>query len=187
MDIKSLRRTKQVTANSIDGEKDDIPGHFKDIYSNLYNCVDDADDVIKISQEVEARINNDSLQDVHQVTADEVRKAAARLKPGKGDPSYSFSSDFVKINSGILFEYISMMIKSFLVHAHVPQFLLLAMFVPIINEKLASINVSKNYMRFCITSIILKLLDWVTINLLGDTRGFHKLQFADQHGISSTK
>ena len=99
-----MRITIQVTANSIDGEKDDIPGHFKEIYSNLYSCVGDADDVIKISQEVAARINDNFLQDLDHVTADEVRKAAVRLKPGKGYPSHSFSSDYLKINPGILFE-----------------------------------------------------------------------------------
>ena len=38
----------------------------------------------------------------------------------------------------------------------------------------------------CITSLLLKLVDWITINLFGEALGFHKLQFAYQGGISST-
>ena len=180
-----MRKTKTVCADSMDGVKEDIPGHFKKIYRNLYNCVDDAEDVIEISKEVKADISEASLEDVDKVTSEEVRKAALLLMPGKGDPSLSFSSDLLKINSDILLDYISKMIKSFLIHARVPQFMLLATLVPIVKDKLASINISKNYRSFCITSLILKLVDWVTINLFGSTMGFHKLQFAYQGGVSS--
>ena len=38
----------------------------------------------------------------------------------------------------------------------------------------------------CITSLLLKLVDWITINLFGEALGFHKLQFAYQGGISAT-
>ena len=184
-EIKSMRKTKVVCADSIDGVKDKISEHFKDIYRNLYNCVDDAEDVVKISQEVEDSINATSMVDVERVTPEEVRKAAQNLKPGKGDPTFSFSSDLLKLNSDILLDYISKMIKSFLVHGHVPQFMLLATLVPIVKDKLASINISKNYRSVCITSLILKLVDWITINLFGDSLGFHKLQFAYQGGVSS--
>ena len=40
-EIKAMRRTKSKCADSIDGVKNDIPGHFKGIYSDLYNCVKD--------------------------------------------------------------------------------------------------------------------------------------------------
>ena len=41
-EIKSIRKTKQVVANTIDGVAEKMPDHFKDIYSGLYNSVDDA-------------------------------------------------------------------------------------------------------------------------------------------------
>ena len=113
--------------------------------SNLYNCVEDAEEVVKISKDIEANINKTPLSDVDKVTSEEVKKAAMLLKPGKGDPSFSFSSDVLKLKSDIRCDYISNMIKSFLVYAHVPQFMLLATLVPIIKDRLASINISKNY------------------------------------------
>ena len=39
--IKKMRRHDPPTATSIDGVKSDIPEHFKNIYSKLYNSVDD--------------------------------------------------------------------------------------------------------------------------------------------------
>ena len=62
---------------------EDISGHFKEIYRNLYD----------------------------RVTSDKTRKAALLLKPGKGDSAFCFSSDCLQINSDILLEYISKMLK----------------------------------------------------------------------------
>ena len=111
--------------------------------------------------------------------------AAERLKPGKSDPSYSFSSDCLKVKSDLLSEYLAKLIQSFLVHGYVPPFMLLATLVPIVKDKLASINISKNYRSVCITSLILKIVDWITINLFGSALSFHKLQFAYQPNVSS--
>ena len=52
-----LRRSKQMVATSIDGVKDNVPGHFKDIYSKLYNSVDAAANMAKLSTEVENNIS----------------------------------------------------------------------------------------------------------------------------------
>ena len=184
-EIKSMRRTKPVCADQIDGVTEDLPGHFRSIYEELYNSVEDAHEVETISKEVESEISEKSLEDVNKVTIEEVKKATAALKPGKGDPIYSFSSDCMKVSSELLAEHISSMIKSFLIHGHIPQFLLLSTLVPIIKDKLGSINVSKNYRSVCLTSLILKQIDWVTISLFGENIGFHDLQFAYQSGVSS--
>ena len=116
---------------------------------------------------------------------DVVKKAASKLKPGKGDPTFTFSSNCLKVNSDIMAEYFSIMIRSFLIHGHIPQFLLLSTLVPIIKDKLGPINSSKNYRSICITALILKLLDWIIVILFGDVLGFHDLQFAYQPGISA--
>ena len=77
------------------------------------------------------------------------------------------------------------MIRSSLIHGHIPQFLLLSTLVPIIKDKLGSINMSKNYRSVCITSVILKQNDWIIISLFSDNIGFHDLQLAYQSGISA--
>ena len=63
--------------------------------------------------------------------------------------------------------------------------MLLSTLVPIIKDKLGSINMSKNYRSVCITSLILKQFDWIVISLFGETLGFHDLQFAYQPGVSA--
>ena len=183
-EIKALRNSKQVVATSIDGVKDDIPGHFRNIYSKLYNSVDDAERMANLSTEVEAKISYISLNDVMKVTPEIVKTATGKLKPGKSDPVYAFSSDCIKVDSDCLQELLSIIIRSYLIHGHVTRYLLLATLVPIIKDKLGSINTSKNYRSIAISSLILKMLDWIIILLFGDTFGLHDLQFAYQPGIS---
>ena len=141
-EIKKMRKTKKTCPNTMDGISDNIPGHFKSIYKDLYNCVKDADEIGAIQAEVEEKVTAEALKDVKKVTPEQVKKAAAALKPGKGDPEYSFSSDCLKVDSVLLAEYTAILIRSFLIHGHNPQFLLLSTLVPIIKDQLGSINVS---------------------------------------------
>ena len=183
-EIKSSRTTKQLVPNSINGLKKNIPNHFKEIYSKLYNSVDDAENMARVSSEVETKIDEFSLNYVEKVTPEIIRTATAKLKPGKSDSVYNFSSDCIKADSRILAEYLSVLIQSFLVHGHVSRFLLLATLVPIIKDKLGSMNTSKNYRSIAISSLVLKIFDWIIILLFGNSFGLHDLQFAYQPGIS---
>ena len=183
-EIKTLRKSKQVVATSIDGVNANIPEHFRDIYSKLYNSVDDAESMAKVSIDVEDKINSFSIRDVMKVTPDIVKSAAKKLKSGKTDPVYIFSSDCIKVESDLLAELLAVIIRCYLVHGHVTRFLLLATLVPIIKDKLGCINSSKNYRSIAISSLILKMLDWIFILLFGDNLGLHDLQFAYQPGIS---
>ena len=183
-EIKALRHSKQVVATSIDGKNEDIPGHFQTIYSQLYNSVNDAEDLARVSSEVDSKVNSFSLREVGKVTPELVKSAAKKLKPGKSDPVYTFSSDCIKVDSDLLAELLSIIIRSYLIHGHVTRFLLLATLVPIIKDKLGCINSSKNYRSIAISSLLLKLLDWIIILLFGDKLGLHDLQFAYQPGIS---
>ena len=54
-EIKSLRRSKPKVAESIDGVHNNLPDHFGSIYKELYNSVNDGEEVKLINQEVERR------------------------------------------------------------------------------------------------------------------------------------
>ena len=80
-EIKKMRRTNEVVASSMDGKTEDIPGHFKEIYSQLYNSVDDREDLEKICDTVEQKINFSSIYDVKKVTPSIVKEASKNLQP----------------------------------------------------------------------------------------------------------
>ena len=185
LEIKKLRRAKPVTATSMDGVTDDIPGHFKNIFSNLYNSADDKDELAEVLTEVENNIKSSSIADVRLVTSDIVRKAAKNLNDSKSDPELNFSSDCIKNGTPELFEMLASAMQSFLIHGHVTHYLLLATLVPLVKNKLGNLNSSKNYRTIAISSLVLKLFDWIIILLFGKRLGIDDLQFAYQPGVSA--
>ena len=184
-EIRKLRKAKPVVATGIDGIKDDIPGHFKNIFSDLYNSTDDGAALMEVLDKVEDKIDEASLNDVKLVTPDIVRQAAKNLNDSKSDPQLKFSSDCIKNGTAELYEKLSTAIQCFLIHGHVTYFLLLATLVPLIKDKLGDLNSSKNYRTIAISSLILKLTDWIILILFGTKLGIDDLQFAYQPGVSA--
>ena len=185
-EVKKMRRSAPVVANSIDGHTEKIEEHFKDTYQTLYNCTDDREEMVDLQMEVENNINISHLYDVNKVTATVVKKAMDQLKNNKSDPVFLFSSDCIKNAPGMLSDLLAVIIRSFLLHGHVTNFLLIATLVPIVKNKLGCINSSKNYRSIAISSLVLKLLDWVTLELFGLRLGLDDLQYAYQEGASTT-
>ena len=159
-EIKSIRASKHVVATSMDGKNDDVRGVFKDKYEKLYNSTDDGAELSKVQAEIGARVNVTSLDDVLKVTPNIVKEDQ-------------------------LYEKLSLILQGFLVHGHVTLVLLLATLVPI-KDKLGSINSSKNYRIIAISSLLLKLIDWVFLILFGSKFNLNDFQFAYQTGCSTT-
>ena len=185
-EIKSMRKSKPVVASSMDDVHDNVKEVFKNKYEKLYNSTDDGADLLRVQAEIANRVDETSLKDVLKVTPAIVKEAAHKLKSGKSDPVFSFSSDCFKNARDPLYEKLSLILKGFLVHGHVTIVLLLATLVPIIKDKLGSINTSKNYRSIAISSILLKLIDWVFLILFGATFNLNDFQYAYQAGSSTT-
>lgn len=174
-EIKLIRRNVQISSAKMDGENSDIPGHFKNIYSKLYNTHDDNIKMKNIENYIQKSVNIAHLKDVEKVTPNIVKEAARHLNNNKSDPTYSFSSDCIKNGPDSLYEHLSAALRSFLIHGHVTLFLLLATLVPIIKDKLGSISSNKNYRSIAMSSLILKVLDWVIRLLFGESLGADQL------------
>ena len=170
----------------MDGVTDRVDEHFKNIYSNLYNSADDKDDLNILAEDVDKKVNFCHLHDVWKVTPEVVKEVARNLRDSKTDPVYNFSSDCIKNGPDILFSYLASVFRTFLIHGKVSLFLLLATLVPLIKDKMGSINDSKNYRSIAMSSLILKLLDWIILILFGKTLGVDELQFAYQPGSSTS-
>ena len=137
--IKKMRKSKLLVANKIDDKTENIEEHFSNIYSELYNSVDDHDELLKVAEEIEIKINDKSIKEVERVTPELVKEAVKHIKPNKSDPVCDFSSDCLKNAPDSLFLHLSNIIRSFLIHSHVSLLLLLAIPFPIIKDKLGNI------------------------------------------------
>ena len=97
-----------------------------------------------------------------------------------------FSSDCLKNAPLSVFEHLTYLIKSFLIHSHVSNGLLLAILIPIPKDKLGDLTSSNNYRSIALSSLILKIFDWIIILLFGKTLGLDDLQFGYQKNCSTT-
>ena len=184
--IKALRRSSPVVSTCIDGNSSNIPEHFRSIYSKLYNSTDDAEKLCQVNEYTKSIISPVHLQKIDQITPALLKDASKRLKPGKSDQMYAFSSDCFRNGPDILYDLLSWTIRCCILHNHINDVLLISTLVPLVKDRLGNINSSKNYRSVAISSILLKLLDWVVILLDGEHLRLNDLQFAYQRGLSTT-
>ena len=74
-----------------------------------------------------------------------------------------------------------------MIHGHVTKGLLISTLVPYVKDPLASINISRNHCSVCLSSLAVKLLDWIVILLGGKALGLSELQFAYQANCSTSQ
>ena len=113
----------------------------------------------KINQE----ICNDDFIEVDRINSNTIKDALDKIKSNKSDSNYDFSSDFLKNGPDILHDHLAIMLKAFAIHGHVTEHLLIATLVPLVKDKLGDLCSSKNSRSIAVSSLILKLLDWVMI------------------------
>lgn len=186
-EIKKSRNTGSNFATKIDGKTgSDIPDVFGDVYKNLFNTVNDQENTNNIMRDINENLNNESLNEIKEIDKNIIKEALGRIKPNKSDPIYDFSSDFFKNSPDILFDHIAIILQSFLGHGFVSEVLLLSTIVPLVKDKLADMTTSKNYRSIALSSLILKILDWVIIILYGEFLQFDDFQFGYQNNSSTS-
>ena len=184
-EIRKMRKAPAAVVNSVDGVTEDIPGHFASIYSRLYNSVNEESKLKSIYRMVDNQVSNCDNSEVSKITADVVKEAANHLKKNKTDPIFKLTSDCLANGPSILFEHLATIFRSWLIHGHVTEMLLLSTLVPIIKDKMGNLCSSDNYRSIAISSLILKIFDWVIILLYGDKLSFDDLQFGYQQRCST--
>ncbi|MEO2160307.1 MAG: reverse transcriptase domain-containing protein, partial [bacterium] len=186
VEIRKLRKSRSTVANIIDGEADNIPKHFADIYSKLYNSVDDQNSLNSISCFLNEKICPISLEDAMKVTPALVRDAVIHLNSNKSDPTFQFTSDCLMNAPANLYEHLATLFRFYLIHGHISDILMLVTLLPLVKDKLGDITSSDNYRSIAISSLVLKIVDWIIILLYGDRLQLDNLQFAYQPSCSTS-
>ena len=183
--IKKKRKCKQVIPSVIDGHEKDIPEYLASKYEKLYNSVDDEENLMTLRDHLGDRIRQDDIKIVEKIDSSVLKSSAQKLKPGKTDPVLKITSDFIKNAPDIVFELLSLCLKSYMIHAHVTDSLLTSMLIPIIKDKLGDITSSDNYRSIAISSLVMKLFDLVIIRFFRENLYFDELQFGYQAEVST--
>ena len=184
-EIRKLRHVTTEPPASIDGYN--LPANrFAEVYGKLFNSTDDEEGTLKILYDIEGCINTDSLSDIDQVTTAVIEDVINEIKPNKNDPVFSFNSNCIKHAPTSLHLHLVNIIKCFLIHGHVSHILLVATIIPLIKDKLGDVESSENYRSIALSSVILKIIDWILMTLFGKKFGLDELQFSYQKNCSTT-
>jgi hypothetical protein len=73
----------------------------------------------------------------------------------------------------------------FLVHGHVSGSLMVSTLIPLVKDRLGDISSSSNYRSIALSSIILKIFDWIILTLYGENLITDDLQFGFQEKVST--
>ena len=179
-EIKKLRKSSPTVANAIHGISDEKSKHFADIYGILYNSVDDQVSLHRILRRVNCNISSISNVEVTKVTPAIVYEAINHLKGNRNDPAFQFTSDWLLNAPAILYDHIACVFRSYLGHGHISNILMLPTLIPLAKDNFGDICASNNYRPIAMSSLVLKILNWVIILLYGSKLELDELQFAYQ-------
>ena len=79
--IKKSRKYRQTFNSSIDNVTDNIPMHFAKIYENLYNSVEDKDDLRIVEENINSHINTVSIRYIDYITKEVLTTTLKKVKP----------------------------------------------------------------------------------------------------------
>ena len=180
-----MRTTVPTVSSMIDGVTNNVETHFANVYKKLYNSVDDQENLMVVLQHLNKNIHSASTIDVEKVTPTLVENAISKLKNDKTDPLYQFNSDCMKNAPPILCELLAKLFRMYLVHGHVSSVIMVSTVIPLIKDKLGDICSSNNYRSIALSSLILKIFDWIILLLHGDMFITDELQFGYQQKTST--
>ena len=184
-EIRKIRRTEQTSSTTIDGKDSEIENHFGKMYEELYNSIDDRAELEEINERLQSKIDSSSIDEISKVTSSVVSDAINCIKSDKTDPLCDFTSDCLKQAPFVLCEKLSQLFQMYLVHGYVSASLMVSTLIPLVKDKLGDMTSSSNYRSIALSSLILKIFDWVVLLLYGDGLWTDDLQFGFQEQVST--
>ena len=174
---------------SLEGEvtEDGIINKFKELYGALYNSCPSKSAMTILKDKLSSLVTSDSLAEVQKITGDLVKNACMRMKPGKTDVSEAYSSDVFLHSPDILFELLAHVFQSYLVHGTVTLQILVCAFMPLFKRGLKNPDQFKSYRAIAGASQILKLFEYVVLEIWGSKLYSDSMQFGYKAGTSTTQ
>ena len=115
-----------------------------------------------------------------------ISQAIKKLQANKRDALFDTISDCYINGPSNLKTHIKNLVRIFIIHGSVPNFILACILTPLVKDGLGDITNSDNYRAIAGGCLLLKILDIVILLLEGDKLKFAELQFAYQSKSSTT-
>ena len=184
--IKGGNKGGQTIPECVDGVQgqNEILEKFRDVYKALYNSAETTEAMTVIKERIKGLIHQDSLSEVNKVTGPVVKEACCRMKSSKADVSGSYSSDIILNAPDSLFEELSLVFRSYLIHGDVTLQLLSCAFLPLFKGGIKDPTSTDSYRAIAGSSQILKLFDYVVLLIWGDLLSSDSMQFGYKKNVS---
>ena len=151
--------------DNISGEQN-IAEHFKGIYRELYNRTGSDQPLRDLRDHVDSKCNIDDIKIVDRVTPCLISNIMNnKLKLGKNDIDADITTDCLKHAPYELSIHISNLFKSCLIHGYIPDNLLLCAIILLVKSPQKSDQDSGNYRGIALSSLFLKIFDWIVLIL----------------------
>ena len=164
----------------------DIAALFANKYDVLYNSVpSDAENMNNITAQIKQRLTDNHLTEITFTEAD-VCKAVRSIKKDKADDSGKLFSNHIIYGSRKLYDAISVLFNSMLMHGYTPVRLLNSNIVSIPKDNRGDLSCDENYRGISMCSSLFKLFELLLIQKQSDKLGTSDMQFAYKSGHSTT-
>ena len=186
--IKSSRKNKSDCSKNIDGVSGvkNIASHFQNIYKDIYNQHNSSEKVDEILADLNSKITANDVSELDKISPVLMKDVISKLHNGKTDVDQNWGTDALKAASDILATHFCNLFKSYLVHGYISDLFLTCSLIPIVKNQNDSKAVSDNYRLIGISSLILKIFDYVVLTLFSDTFKTINLQFGYQKNCSTS-
>ena len=176
----------------IDGNtsESEIANHFANIYSDLYNSVND-NEIHEIKEKADQAVTTicgrgGCCDSSHVITPNIVKRAIAKQKKGKKDEIHNLSSDNLIEAPNSLASPISQIFIAILRHSCTDELFNSCLMKPNPKNMLKSLSDSSNYRAITLNTVLSKLFDYILIIILDDQLQSSYYQFAYKSNFSTS-
>ena len=160
--IKGSKKMKHDLPDDVGGANGEvnIVERFCDVYEALYNSSESIEALNVLKHQLNGMIagSDTSGHEVGKVTGAIVKEAACKMKAGKGDVSNGYTSDAILNAPDILFDQLSLVYRSWLVHGTVSLNLLACAFLPLLKSSLKNSSEINSYRAIAGSSLLQKII-----------------------------
>ena len=170
-ELKKMKHTRRHMSSKIDGHsKDtDIANHFKDIYEALYNRTGTDIPLRELHHSVDIQCTDADSDILDLVTPDLVHTILkTKIKPNKSDVEADMTTDCL-IQAPYEFSvHLSNFFKACIIHGYMPESLLLCSIIMLVKNTRKALDDSNNYRGIAISSLLIKVFDWIVLTIFSN-------------------
>ena len=188
-ELNKIKKSNLSGPSKIDGltNPDEIADHFGEAYKKIYNREGSEAPLKSLFDVVNNQCNGSNIESIDVVDTALIKKIVlGKLKNSNVDPEFDMTTDGLKNSPDSLFSSLASLFRAMLVHGYVCRELLVCAILPLIKDKNGKDDDSNNYRGIALSSLFLKIFDWILLSLFKSELKTDQNQFGFEAESSTT-